>query len=242
MTKTEFLVLLSRELEQRGVADAAEVVEEYEQHFSYKLADGYSEEEIAARLGDPVLLAAQFEGGTAAKSGGKGRKVLTGIGLGFADVGVGAAYVLLIAWDIIMAALCILCGAIAVCLLPGWSAWGLIPAVPYGVGVVYAVALLALAVLAAIGFFYFTSFVRQLMRAYGRFHRNAMAAASGQPVLPSVSAVPQFSAKCRRRVRAAVLAVLCVFAVCFVLGLILSMLMAGAFEFWHVWGWFGYGA
>ena len=39
---------------------AADVVEEYQQHFSFKLADGYSEEEIAARLGDPVALAAQL--------------------------------------------------------------------------------------------------------------------------------------------------------------------------------------
>ena len=39
---------------------AADVVEEYQQHFAFKLADGYSEEEIAARLGDPVALAAQL--------------------------------------------------------------------------------------------------------------------------------------------------------------------------------------
>ena len=39
---------------------AADVVEEYQQHVSFKLADGYSEEEIAARLGDPVALAAQL--------------------------------------------------------------------------------------------------------------------------------------------------------------------------------------
>lgn len=58
MTKNEFVTQRTAELHKRNVA--ADVVEEYQQHFSFKLADGYSEEEIAARLGDPVALAAQF--------------------------------------------------------------------------------------------------------------------------------------------------------------------------------------
>ena len=46
MTKTEFLTQLGSELQKRNVPDAADVLEEYEQHFAFKLADGYSEEEI----------------------------------------------------------------------------------------------------------------------------------------------------------------------------------------------------
>lgn len=59
MTRNEFVTQRTAELHKRNVA-AADVVEEYQQRFSFKLADGYSEEEIAARLGDPVALAAQF--------------------------------------------------------------------------------------------------------------------------------------------------------------------------------------
>ena len=59
MTRNEFVTQRTAELHKRNVA-AADVVEEYQQHFSFKLADGYSEEEIAARLGDPVALAAQL--------------------------------------------------------------------------------------------------------------------------------------------------------------------------------------
>lgn len=58
MTRNEFVTQLTAELHKRNVV--ADVVEEYQQHFAFKLADGYSEEEIAARLGDPVALAAQF--------------------------------------------------------------------------------------------------------------------------------------------------------------------------------------
>ena len=59
MTRNEFVTQRTAELHKRNVA-AADVVEEYQQHFSFKLADGYSEEEIAARLGDPGARAAQF--------------------------------------------------------------------------------------------------------------------------------------------------------------------------------------
>jgi hypothetical protein len=33
---------------------------------------------------------------------------------------------------------------------------------------------------------------------------------------------------------------LAMFAAFFVLGMIISMIMTGALEFWHAWGWFGY--
>lgn len=59
---------LENELRKRKVADAAGIIDEYGQHFAFKMADGYSEEEIAARLGDPTALAARFgETGAAAK-------------------------------------------------------------------------------------------------------------------------------------------------------------------------------
>lgn len=58
MKKNEFMTKLADELKKRGVEDADDVAAEYEQHFAFKLADGYSEEEIAAKLGDPVALAA----------------------------------------------------------------------------------------------------------------------------------------------------------------------------------------
>lgn len=56
MTKNEFMAKLTDELKKRNIEDAADVAEEYEQHFAFKLADGYSEEEIAAKLGDPTAL------------------------------------------------------------------------------------------------------------------------------------------------------------------------------------------
>ena len=67
MTRNEFMEKLTEELRRRRVDDAAEVAEEYEQHFAFKLADGYSEEEIAARLGVPEELVNQILGSGAVR-------------------------------------------------------------------------------------------------------------------------------------------------------------------------------
>ena len=82
MTKNEYLTSLKSELKKNGVADAAEILFEYEQHFAYKTADGYSEQEIAARLGAPDALAKQFAAdSTEGKTGGKKAVVMVGLGL-----------------------------------------------------------------------------------------------------------------------------------------------------------------
>lgn len=60
MTKNEFLSEFTEALNKLKIADAEDIVEEYRNHFDFKLADGYSEEEIAAKLGKPRDLAAQF--------------------------------------------------------------------------------------------------------------------------------------------------------------------------------------
>ena len=51
MKKNDFMQRLSDELQKRNVADAADILQEYEAHFAMKMVDGYIEEEIAARLG-----------------------------------------------------------------------------------------------------------------------------------------------------------------------------------------------
>ena len=40
MTKSQFLQSLETELKSRRLPDAGEILEEYEQHFAFKLADG----------------------------------------------------------------------------------------------------------------------------------------------------------------------------------------------------------
>ena len=239
MTEHEFLTQLSAQLKKDRVADADDITNEYAQHFAYKRADGYSEDEIAAKLGDPAALSAQF-----AQSGAKGEPhaaaPLVTAGLCLAGVFAGLFFLLLAAWGLVMAAGSLVCAAAAVCLLAGQTAGGLIPTMPYWCGAIFALTLAALAVLIAAGCGYYCSFMHQLARSYLRFSHNVRAAAAGQPQLPSLSIRPQLPAKVNRRLRSAALVSLALFAACFVLTYLVCCLSAGSWEFWHVWGWFGY--
>lgn len=241
MTKLEFLERLERELARGGVADAADVVGEYEQHFAFKLADGFSEEEIAARLGDPAELAAQFAG-QAAEKRGKGGRAVAVVGLCFSGLFAGLFFVLLAAWGAVLFAFSLACAAAAVCLIGGWNPYLLLPVMPGGAALTIGAALLALSVLAACGCVWFFAFLRQMARAYGRFHRNTMAAAAGGPVLPPLTVCPAFQPRTKRRLRRTALIALSAFAAFFILALAVCAIGARSLEFWHAWGWFGYAA
>ena len=240
MTKHEFLEILTAELKHNNVADAADIMEEYEQHFAFKLSDGYSEEEIAAKLGDPKDIAAQYDSVPAEKAGGK--KMITMIGLGVADFFFGILFVLLSAWQIVMGALVIAFGTLSVCLIGELGKFPIfsVPEMPYHCAVILGIAFAALTVLSAVGAVYFFGFIKQLMRAFGRCRKNAIAAAEGKATLPSLPSHPQFTGKTKRILRTVAMIAVIVFAVCFIVGFVTCVLTAGSFEFWHTWGWFGY--
>lgn len=238
MKKNDFMQRLSDELQKRNVADAADILQEYEAHFAMKMADGYIEEEIAARLGDPTALAAQFDDAEETPEKKGGSKPLVVAGLCFADVFAGLFFILLAAWGLVLAAAALGAAGTAVCLLGKVELGGLLPELPYWCGAMLALTLAALAVLLAAGCVYFCAFLRQLMRSYGRFRKNALASASGEAGLPPLPINPQFSPKARRRLRTVALVALALFAACFVLAYFVCALSAGSVQFWHAWGWF----
>lgn len=241
MTKNEFLSILNAELINNSIVDVADIVNEYEQHFDFKLADGYSEEEIAAKLGDPAALAAEYEQADGVKPG-RGRRITTIIGLSIADMFAGIFFIFLAAWGIVMAALLLVSSVIAFSLFGGMNIFSLIPQMPYWCGVVIGLSLAGLSVLLAVGSIYYAAFMRQLIRSFGRFQHNMLAASSGEAPLPSLAINPQISPKTNRRFRSIALISLALFAVCIVLAYIVCALSAGSLEFWHTWGWFGYSA
>ena len=116
--------------------------------------------------------------------------------------------------------------ALAVCLLGGWNIAGLIPAMPYWCGAILALSFAALTVLLVVGCVYYAAFLRQLVRSFGRFQHNALASASGEAALPALAINPQFSAKASRRLRAAALISLALFAACFALSYVVCALSA----------------
>lgn len=224
---------LENELRKRKVADAAGIIDEYGQHFAFKMADGYSEEEIAARLGDPTALAARFgETGTAAKK--TAGKPLVVVGLGLAAIAAILFFILLTAWGVVMAAASVSSAALAVCLIGGINVAGVIPQLPYWRGAILGLSFAPPSVLIAVGCVYYWAFVR----SFGRFRHNALASAMGDAMLPPLGIDPQFSAKTKRRLRPVTLVSLALSAACFVLGFIACAMSVGGVQFWHIWGWF----
>lgn len=238
MKKSEFIDTLTKKLNALKVADIDEIVAEFTDHFAFKLADGYSEEEIAAKLGNPHELAAQFAAAGTKGSRRVGKSVVVTTGLLLADVFVGVFFLLLGGWIVLLGGSAIASAAGGLCLGFRLDGFGIIPPMPSGCALIYMLALLALAVLAAAGTIYCFLYARQLLRAYSRWHANALAAARGTAVYPALSTHPQIAPKWRRRLRAVTLVSLTVFAVSFIAGYAVSAFAAGSLEFWHVWQWF----
>lgn len=239
MTRIAYISKLTEELKRLKVADAADIIDEYEQHFAFKIADGHSEEEIAAALGDPCELAGQFvvSGSESRRSG----SFLTRIGIAIADFGVGLLSILMFAFLLVMIAAAIAFSAAGVCLIAKINTFGLIPQMPYLSAVLFGIMFAALSVLTITGCIYYKCFVCQMIKSYGRFRRNSLSSIRGGAVLPSLPVNPQFSGGRKRCLRRVALTALMVFAVMFVCTMVLSMISAGNIQFWHEWKWFGYG-
>ena len=180
-------------------------------------------------MGAPAELAAQFE---AADEGGKTPSGpaahLIRFGVGAMDVVAALGMVVLAAWLVVMAAFTAVCAVAGICLIFGWNVAGLM--------------LLALCGLSAVGTVYYAAFLRQLCRAYGRQRSNALAAARNRAGLPALPLHPQLKKECRLRLRSASVVLVILFVLFLAACVIASAVSAGSLEFWHVWGWFGYGA
>jgi uncharacterized membrane protein len=236
MNKTEFINTLNNTLKERRIQDIDEIVAEYEQHFSIKLADGYSEEEIAARLGDPKALGEQFD--AEPRETTMGSKAIVVIGLVLVDTIVALLFVLLFTWVIVMGAAAAAFAVAGVGLISGLNVSTYLPYMPDLFRFMLAAMLLALAVLTAVGVVYFWLYTRQFGRSFFRWHRNRLAAASGEALLPNIPIHPQIPATRKRIIRGIGLVALAVCVITLQAGYTIAALTAGALEFWHVWGWF----
>lgn len=235
MTKKEYLEQLKQELNQLNIGDANEIITEYEQHFAFKLADGYSEEEIAAKLGTPAAIAAQFDTGeTKPKSGGRGKKIFLTIWLTLLGMLEAALDLVFAAFGIGVFGAAVVFGAAGVCLVGRLNIANLIPDMPYSGAILLGVCLIALAVLFFVLAVYCFAFLKQIVKASIRWRKTVLS----KTTLPLLPTSPQFQPKTRRALRNVLLLSLAVFGILFVIGYVVLALQAGSPEFWHVYGWF----
>jgi len=238
MTKQEYLNELKAELNKNVVADAEDILGEYEQHFLFKLADGFSEEEIAARLGAPAQIAAQYAGIPGEKKAKGGKKFFLVLWLtiiGIFEVMLYGAFL----W-FIGALFCasLVPAALGVELIAGLNYLNILPPMPYGGAIVFGITLLAASVMLLVFAIYCFAYLRQMVRVSLRWRKNMM---SGE-ALPRLPMSPQFKPKTRRVLRSILLWAVLIFAIGFVAGYAILTIYTHSFGFWHALGWFGYPA
>ena len=233
MTKADYLARLGKALEGR-VDDLDDILAEYEEHFARKLADGYSEAEVTARLESPEVLAGQFaeEGGET--SARKRNRIFVILGLSLLSP-LALAFIAALAVFVAFAGVAALAFlALGLCLVTGLDPSGLIPPMPYAGSLLLGLSSLALSLLAALGTTYFGLFLGQLWKACFRWAGNRLVS-SARPPLPMN---PQLRAATRRKLRATILVALVVMGLSFVAGFAVMASCAGSPGFWHVWHWF----
>ncbi len=234
MTKIEYLQRLNAELSKNKIPDAEDIIGEYEQHFAFKLADGFSEEEIAAKWGTPEVIAAQFALEMSQANTARGGKTFIIIGLWFAAIIEAMIYVLFFAWGVVLFAASLASAATGAALIGRFNIAGLIPYMPYVSALIFGICFLSFAVFLAAGAYYYLANIKQMIKVTIRWHKNMI---SGN-MLPSLPVNPQFSAKTKRKLRTVLSWSVAVFGATFVLGIVVAQIHSGALEFWHAWSWF----
>lgn len=236
MNQKQYLDALEKELRKHQVADVDEVLADYEAHFARKQADGYTEEEIARKLGTPQEIAADFlpELGADTADGPRKAGGMTRVALCLLDLFAVPVFITLYAWAIVMFA-----GSVAAFALGAYIALGLdlisvIPVLTVAGGILMGVGIAALAGLLFMGSIWFLMLAGQMTRAYLRWHGNRW---FGRHEL-SLPLTPQITGKKRRVIRTVVLVTLIAFILLFVAGFIVLSVQAGTAGFWHHWHWF----
>jgi uncharacterized membrane protein len=234
MNRQQYLQELESALRAKKVMDIEDILGEYGQHFSLKMADGFSETEIAIKLEKPSAIAEQFaeseRPGASKKSGGK---LILALGLGFADIFVGLGFVLLFGWVIVVGALAVSAFALGGCLVAGANIAGLIPPMPYVSALILGVSSLALGLLSSVGTIDLWLYMVQWIRAYVRWTKNTMGG-----MYPPLSIVPQIGSRPKRFLRNTAMISLAVFGVLFVAAFLSLMVYTGFKPFWHELSWF----
>lgn len=236
MNKQSFIEELKKGLAARGVADIGDIVSDYEEHFARKLADGYTEQEIAKKLGDPHALALEFgpEGEAPRKRAG----FAAALGVLFLGFIVALLFVVAFAW-----AAAIAVGAFALALIgisliasPAFFTGAIaIAYLPYVPGALMGVALIALALLLAVLAVYSFLLAKKSAVAYFRWQRFVL---SGRKT-PPYAVFPLAGNRGRRALRRVTVLSFALFMTMTTAAYIAMALMAGNPEFWHVWDWFG---
>ncbi len=232
MTREEFMFQLSNELKKYKVKDIDEIIMDFEDHFSFKLEEGKTEEEVARKMGNPSDIAKDYlnQGKTNKEKG----KPVVKLGLIIIDFFVYLMFFIMWLSVIVLGAFAITVLTLGVLLITTANIAGLIPSMPYLSSLIMGISSLALATVSVIGTIYLALYVIQWQRAYLRWRKNIL----NNNIYPSLSKHPKLSKKTASLLKLVNMFGMILFVATFTIGYVVSALLAKSFEFWHVWEWF----
>lgn len=231
MNRHEFLRELERALRARKVADVQEILKEYQEHFDFKLSEGFSEEEIAARLDSPTAIAAQFEGEADFH---EPAGVPTRIGLGFLAILATMALLLLYGLNIVFAGFSIALVSLGFCLVLNLNVAGLIPLIPYAGRLLLGTSFIGLGAVSAVATTWCFLYVHQWVRSYIHWHRNTVK--GWEESCPALH--PEVSPGARQVLRKIALIAGVTGGVLFCIGVFYMFAYTDFKPFWHELNWF----
>ena len=236
MNKQQYTDQLRALLEAEQVPDVEDILAEYEQHFLMKLSDGFSEEEIAARLESPAAIAEQYAAQQQSESVRTvKRKPLLGPAMALLDVFAAISGLLLWICVPVLGALAAGSVTLGACMAAGYT-FSFAPMPRYG-SLLFGLIFTAMGVLSGAGTVYCVIYFRSLCRKYLRWHKRVLHGALAEPSLPVRAAV---GGRAGRRLRAVITVSLIAFLALFILYFVLMFAYTDFKPFWHALGWFGY--
>ena len=171
MNKLQFMENLRQELKNNKIPDIEEILEEYEEHFAYKLIEGKTEEEIARKLKSPKDIADDYLELSDKKSK-PSKDILSKIGIVSLSIPAFPIYIFMWASALVMILAAAAFAVISICLIFKLNIENLIPAIPYLSAFTMGIASIAAAFLFAIISFYIFIYTKQWGKAYFRWCKN----------------------------------------------------------------------
>lgn len=166
MNKKEFLDELRKELKKNNVSDIEEIIEEYDNHFNYKLEEGRTEEEIAKKLSPPQEIAKEFMENKPTNT--KSDKSIKILGITLLSIPSIMLYILLWGCVILIACTSLATLLVGICLITTLIPESIIPNIAYGTSLFLGISFLGLSILCAIATYYLNCYVVQWSKVYCR--------------------------------------------------------------------------
>lgn len=227
MNKGAYLQELEKALRARNVVDISDILLEYEQHFDFKLSEGFSEEEIANKLEAPKVIAAQFQGEHHQAN------ISVRVGLTFLVIFGVMALIIMYGLILVFGGFSITVIALGTCLIGDMNIAGLVPTIPYIGGLLLGLSFLGLGAVSAIATIWCYLYANQMVKAYIQWHRNTVRGSHSK-----VSLHPDISFGVRQWLKRIAIVAGIAGGVMLCVGLFYMFAYTGFKPFWHELNWF----